>query len=111
MALKVNIHTGKKETGRPAGLVRRGGESEASVDNAGPAEVSINEFVESIFSQVRSSIESTADVEVEITANIEVVSKDGKPSFSLDLSGESPNARTLRLKFSTKINPKDDAKG
>ncbi|MEI6044544.1 MAG: hypothetical protein WCS37_09330 [Chloroflexota bacterium] len=107
MALKVTVSSGKQDTSRPAGLVRRG-EPELT-DKHG--QVSISELVESVFSQVRASIEKEADVEVEITANVEIVSKEGVNTINLDVSGESPNARTLRLKFSTKINPKEEAKG
>jgi hypothetical protein len=107
MALKVTVSSGKQDISRPAGLVRRS-ETE-QVDKHG--QVSITELVESVFSQVRASIEKEADVEVEITANVEIVSKDGANTINLDVSGESPNARTLRLKFSTKINPKEEAKG
>lgn len=107
MALKVTVSSGKQETARPAGLVRRG-ETE-QVDKHG--HISINELVEAVFSQVRASLEKEADVEVEITANVEITSKDGENSVNLDISGESSNARTMRLKFTTKINPKEEAKG
>jgi hypothetical protein len=108
MALKVTVSTGKPESSRPAGLIRRG-EGEGSDKQQG--QVTINELVESIFSQVRSSIEKEADVEVEFTANVEITTKDGAPIVNLDLSGESANARTMRVKFSTKVNPKEEAKG
>ncbi len=112
MPLKVTVVSGKQEQNRPAGLVRRS-EGDGAGDKHG--QVSINELVEAVFSQVRASIEKEAEVEVEITANIEITSKDGAPAVNLDVSGESPNARTIRLKFSTKINPpgegKDETKG
>lgn len=108
MALKVTVSSGKQETARPAGLVRRSETEQA--DKHG--QITINELVEAVFSQVRSSIEKEADVEVELTANVEIVNKDGSNSVNLDISGESSNARTLRLKFTTKVNPnKEEAKG
>ena len=108
MALKVTVTRGKHEPSRPAGLVRRG-EAGSEADKQG--QISINELVEAVFSQVRSTLENEADVEVELTANVEIVNKEGKSSINLDVSGESPNARTMRLKFSTKLNPNQEAKG
>jgi len=107
MALKVTVTSGKQDTSRPAGLIRRG-EGGEQIDKHG--QVSISDLVESVFEQVRSSIEKEAEVEVEITANVEIATKDGVNSVNLDVSGESPNARTMRLKFSTKINPKEEPK-
>lgn len=107
MALKVTVSSGKQDTSRPAGLVRRG-EGSPEIDKHG--QVSINDLVEAVFAEVRSSLEKEADVEVEITANVEIINKEGVTSVNLDLSGESPNARTIRLKFSTKVNPKDETK-
>ena len=47
----------------------------------------------------------TNGYELELTANVEIVTKDGQPTLNLDISGESSNARTVRLKFNTKVNP------
>jgi nucleoid DNA-binding protein len=111
MALKVTVSTGKHETSRPAGLLRRTEGGAESTDKTQSGNVTVTDVVEAVFSQVRASIEKEADVELEFTANVEIVNKDGETSLNLDLSGESPNARTMRLKFTTKVNPKDEAKG
>ncbi len=108
MALKVTVSTGKPQTSRPAGLVPRGEGDHAA---AAAGQVSVNDLVQTLFSEVRASIEKEADVEVEFTANVEIITKDGQQTVNLDLSGESPNARTMRLKFTTKINPQEQAKG
>lgn len=102
MALKVTVNTGKPEGPRSsAGLIKRA----AGEEPAEKASVSVAEIVSALFEEVRSSIEKEADVELELTANVEIVNKDGSPTLSLDLSGESSNARTVRLKFNTKVNP------
>lgn len=103
MALKVNVNTGKPESPRSsAGLIKRAAGEETSDKGAA---VSVAELVAALFEEVRSSIEKEADVELELTANVEIVSKDGQPTLNLDISGESSNARTVRLKFNTKVNP------
>ncbi|MDB5081360.1 MAG: hypothetical protein JWP00_3284 [Chloroflexi bacterium] len=103
MALKVTVNTGKPEGPRSsAGLIKR-----AAGEDAGDkgATVSVAEIVSALFEEVRSSIEKEAEVELELTANVEISNKDGNPTVNLDISGESSNARTVRLKFNTKINP------
>jgi nucleoid DNA-binding protein len=102
MSLQISVTTGKSEEKRTAaGLVRR-----TETDHADKAaQSSVSELISGIFEQVKSSLESEANVEVEITANLELAVKDGKTVLNLDVSGENPNARTLRLKFSTTINP------
>src|SRR4051794_8546759 len=103
MALKVTVNTGKPESPRStAGLIKRAAGEETSDKGAS---VSVAEIVSALFEEVRSSIEKEADVELELTANVEISNKDGQPSLSLDISGESSNARTVRLKFNTKVNP------
>lgn len=108
MALKITVSSGKAEAPRSsAGLIKRAGPEE-SADKHGT--VSINELVSTIFQEVRGTIEKEADIELELTANVEITSKDGSPSVNLDVSGESPNARTIRLKFTTKVNPQEKEK-
>lgn len=102
MALKVTVNTGKTEAPRSsAGLIKRA----AGEEPTEKASVSVAEIVSALFEEVRSSIEKEADVELELTANVDIVNKDGNPTLSLDISGESSNARTVRLKFNTKVNP------
>jgi hypothetical protein len=106
MSLQISVTTGKSEEKRTAaGLVRR-----AETEHADKASSSITELIGGIFEQVKSSIESEANVEVELTGNLELSVKDGKTVLTLDVSGENPNARTLRLKFNTTINPKNKDK-
>ncbi len=108
MALKVTVNTGKSEGPRnSAGLIKRVA-GEDTADKA--ALVSIAEIVTALFEEVRGSIEKEADVELELTANVEITNKDGQPSLNLDISGESSNARTVRLKFTTKVNPAKEEK-
>jgi nucleoid DNA-binding protein len=103
MALKVTVNTGKPEGPRSsAGLIKRVA-GEETAEKA--ASVTVAEIVSALFEEVRSSIEKEADVELELTANVEIVNKDGSPTVNLDISGESSNARTVRLKFNTKVNP------
>ncbi len=107
MALKVTVSSGKTEAPRSsAGLIKRTSGEEATVH----AQVSVAEIVSAIFEEVRSSIEKEADVELELTANVDITTKDGVSSLNLDVSGESSNARTVRLKFTTKVNPPDAKK-
>lgn len=105
MALKITVSTGKSESPRSsAGLIKR-----AAGEDSGEKHttISVADIVSSVFAELRSSIEKEADVELELTANIEISSKDGSPSLNLDISGESDKARTMRLKFSTKVNPQE----
>ncbi len=103
MALKVNVSGGKPDAPRTsAGLIKRPVSEET---HEKPAAVSISDIVRTIFDDVRTTLEHTADVELEFTANIEIITKDGEPTLNLDISGESGNARTMRLKFVTKVNP------
>lgn len=103
MALKVTVSTGKPETPRAsAGLIKRTAGEESGDKHP---YVSVADIVSAVFEEVRSSIEKEADVELEFTANVEISNKDGSPVVNLDVSGESGNARTLRLKFTTKVNP------
>ncbi len=108
MALKVTVTTGKQEPPRTsAGLVKR-----ASGDDGTDKHVyvSVAEIVKAVFDEVRTTIEKEADIEMEFTANVEISNKDGSPVVNLDVSGESSNARTMRFKFSTKINPQEKDK-
>jgi hypothetical protein len=108
MALKVSVSTGKQEAPRSsAGLIKRAANEETADKHVS---VTITEIVSAIFQEVRSSLEKEADVEVEFTANVDIQNKDGVPTISLDISGENPNARTMRLKFNTKLNPQDEKK-
>jgi nucleoid DNA-binding protein len=102
MALKVSVNSGKPEAPRSsAGLIKRA----AGEEPTDKASVSVAEIVSALFEEVRSSIEKEADIELELTANVDIVNKDGHPTLNLDISGESSNARTVRLKFNTKVNP------
>jgi hypothetical protein len=108
MALKITVSSGKPEAPRTsAGLIKRSGPEEGADKHA---TVSINELVSTIFEEVRGIIEKEADIELELTANVEITTKDGAPSVNLDVSGESANARTVRLKFVTKVNPQEKEK-
>ncbi|HEX2915162.1 MAG TPA: hypothetical protein VH186_30500 [Chloroflexia bacterium] len=103
MALKVTVSSGKPEAPRAsAGLIKRTAGEEAPDKHV---YVSVADIVSAVFEEVRSSIEKEADVELEFTANVDITSKDGTPTVNLDISGESSNARTMRLKFTTKVNP------
>lgn len=102
MALKVTVNSGKAEAPRSsAGLIKRA----AGEESPEKASITVAEIVSALFEEVRSSIEKEADIELELTANVEIVVKDGNPTLNLDISGESSNARTVRLKFTTKVNP------
>jgi hypothetical protein len=103
MALKITVSTGKQELPRTsAGLIKR-----TSEEGPEKAHVSVSEIVSSIFDELRTTIEGEADVEISMSANVEIATKDGVPNVNLDISGESANSRTLNLKFSTKLNPRE----
>ena len=102
MALKVTVSSGKLETPRSsAGLIKR------PVDETGDRHlnVSVTEVVESVLAELRSVLDKEADVELELTAAVEIVTKDGVPTVSLDIGPDTGNTRTMRLKFTTKVNP------
>ena len=103
MALKVTVSSGKQEVHRNSvGLVKR---PQEEAENKHPG-VTINEIVQSVFQEVRSSLDSEASVEVEFTAAVDIsTDKDGETSIHLDIGPDTGNTRTLRVKFSTKINP------
>jgi hypothetical protein len=104
MALKITVSTGKQESPRTsAGLIKR----TSGEEGVEKAHISVAELVATLFDEVRGTLEGEADVELQITANVEISTKDGTPAVNLDVSGESSNARTLSLKFSTKINPRE----
>ena len=103
MALKVTVSSGKTETPRTsAGLIHRTSSDSSPEAVTG---ISIAELVSAVFQEVRSSLGEEAEIEMEITANIEITVKDGVQALNLDISGESSNTRTMRLKFNTKANP------
>ena len=105
MSVQVVVTTSKDEARRSAGLVQR-----HDAENAKNIQVSINELVTSVFQSLRSSLENEAEVEVEITGNLSLSGKDGDNTLVFDVSGENPNARTMRVKLNTKIQPQADAK-
>lgn len=105
MALKLTVTTGKGNAQRnSAGLIKQTNPEESADKH--PA-VSVADIVSAVFAELRNSIEKEADVELELNANVDISTKDGSPVVNLDVSGESSSARTLRLKFTTKINPQD----
>jgi hypothetical protein len=104
MALKITVSTGKSEVrGTSAGLIKR------ATGEEGPekAHVSVSEIVSTLFDELRATIEGEADVEIAMSANVEIITKEGVPTVNLDISGESANSRTLNLKFNTKLNPRE----
>ncbi len=102
MALKVTVSSGKQELPRSsAGLVKRPAEE---AENKHP-NITINDVVQSVFQEVRSSLDKEADVEVEFTAAVEINHKDGETSINLDIGPDTGNTRTMRVKFSTKLSP------
>ncbi len=105
MSVQVVVVTGKEEARRAAGLVRHT-ESETTKF----AQVGINDLITSVFESVRSSLEKEADVEVEITGNLTLSTKEGDQILTFDVSGENSNARTMRIKLNTKIQPQDGEK-
>lgn len=108
MALKITVTTGKAETPRTAaGLIKRAAGEEVADKHV---YVSVAEIVSTLLDEVRSTIEGEADIEIGMTANVEISNRDGTPTVNLDVSGESANARTLNLKSSTKINPREKDK-
>ena len=103
MSVQVVVVTGKEEAKRSAGLVRH-----TETEAAKVAQVGINELITSVFESVRSSLEKEADVEVEIFGNLTLSNKEGDQVLTFDVSGENPNARTLRIKLNTKIQPQEN---
>lgn len=102
MSVQVVVTTGKEDTHRQAGLVRRS-DSEAAQN----AQVNINELITSVFNSVRGSLEKEAEVEMEISGNLTLSGKGNDTVLIFDVSGENSNARTLRIKLNTKIQPED----
>lgn len=104
MSVQVVVTTGKEETPRQAGLIRQHGEA----GKTGKVQVNINELITSVFESVRGSLEKEADVEIELTGNLSLTGKEDDYVLMFDVSGENPNARTLRVKLNTKIKPSEE---
>lgn len=106
MALKVTVNTGKPEVKTSSvGLIKRAEAASPETDSKA-VNATISDVVSAVLDQLSSTLQKEADVELELTANVELSVKDGQQILNLDLSGESQSARTLKLKFSTKIQPK-----
>lgn len=104
MSIEITVVTGKPEEKKsPAGLIRR---TEEEKHEATHPQVSISELVSDIFTQIATGIHVETDVEVEITGTVEFANKDGKTTLTYDVSGVNQNARTMKLKFNSKIQPK-----
>jgi nucleoid DNA-binding protein len=102
MALKVTVSTGKPEVAKGSvGLVKQATEA---TKNEKP-QVTVQELVTSLLNEVRAGLEKEADIEMELFAHVELSNKDGETVLHLDVGSDSPTARTLKLKFTTKVQP------
>jgi hypothetical protein len=103
MAIQISVISGKKEEKKaPAGILRQTGTEHEEKQ----AQISLTELVSNLLAEVAKGVSSETEVEVEVDGIIELSNKDGAVTATIDVGAETPGARTVKLKFKSKVQPR-----